>query len=30
MMIEDGFGVYDWNDLFALFNKMVVQTKEGN
>ncbi len=29
MMIEDGFGAYDWNDLFALFNKMVVQNKEG-
>jgi 5'-3' exonuclease len=29
MMIEDGFGAYDWNDLFALFNKMVVQSKEG-
>ena len=30
MMIEDGFGAYDWNDLFVLFNKMVVQTKGGN
>ena len=29
MMIEDGFGVYDWGDMFALFNKMVVQSKEG-
>ena len=29
MMIEDGFGAYDWNDLFVLFNKMVVQNKEG-
>ena len=24
MMIEDGFGVYDWNDLFAIFRKIVV------
>ncbi|MHC4546155.1 MAG: hypothetical protein ACYSYL_16825 [Planctomycetota bacterium] len=29
MMIEDGFGAYDWNDLFALFNRITVENKEG-
>ena len=29
MMIVDGFGAYDTSDLFALFRKMVVQSKEG-
>ena len=27
MMNEDGFGVYDWNDLFATFRKIVVDNK---
>ena len=27
MMNEDGFGVYDWNDLFAIFRKIVVDNK---
>jgi len=27
MMTEDGFGVYDWNDLFATFRKIVVDSK---
>ena len=30
MMMVDGFGAYDMTDLFALFRKMVVQSKEGN
>ena len=30
MMMIDGFGSYDLADLFALFRKMVVQSKEGN
>ena len=30
MMMIDGFGAYDLADLFALFRKMVVQSKEGN
>ena len=29
MMMIDGFGAYDTTDLFALFRKMVVQSKEG-
>ena len=29
MMMVDGFGAYDMADLFALFRKMVVQSKEG-
>jgi len=29
MMIEDGFGAYDWNDLFTLFNRITVENKEG-
>jgi hypothetical protein len=27
MMIEDGFGAYDWNDLFILFKRMSVESK---
>jgi len=27
MMNEDGFGVYDWNDLFSTFRKIVVDNK---
>ena len=27
MMSEDGFGVYDWNDLFSMFRKIVVDNK---
>jgi len=27
MMNEDGFGVYDWNDLFSIFRKIVVDNK---
>ena len=27
MMTEDGFGVYDWNDLFSTFRKIVVDNK---
>lgn len=27
MMIEDGFGVYDWNDLFVHFRKIIVEHK---
>ena len=30
MMMVDGFGAYDMSDLFALFRKIVVQSKEGN
>jgi len=26
-MNEDGFGVYDWNDLFSIFRKIVVDSK---
>ena len=29
MMIEDGFGVYDWNDLFTLFKRISVESKGG-
>ena len=29
MMIEDGFGAYDWNDLFALFKRISVESKGG-
>lgn len=29
MMIEDGFGAYDWNDMFALFKRMAVESKGG-
>ena len=27
MMIEDGFGAYDWNDLFTLLNRITVENK---
>jgi len=27
MMVEDGFGTYDWNALFATFRKIVVDFK---
>lgn len=27
MMIVDGFGAYDWTDLFALYNKVTVENK---
>ena len=27
MMITDGFGAYDWSDLFALYNKTMVENK---
>jgi len=29
MMIEDGFGAYDWNDLFTLLNRITVENKGG-
>jgi len=29
MMIEDGFGVYDWSDLFTLFKRISVESKGG-
>tara|TARA_R110000737_G_scaffold10690_1_gene26437 strand:+ start:373 stop:1338 length:966 start_codon:yes stop_codon:yes gene_type:complete len=29
MMIEDGFGAYDWNDLFVLMKKIAVENKGG-
>ena len=29
MMIEDGFGAYDWNDLFTLLNRITVENKRG-
>jgi 5'-3' exonuclease len=27
MMIVDGFGAYDWNDLFTMYNKIAVNNK---
>ena len=27
MMTEDGFGIYDWNDLFSTFRKIVVDNR---
>ena len=27
MMLEDGFGVYDWNDLFVHFKKIIIESK---
>jgi DNA polymerase-1 len=30
MMIEDGFGAYDWSDMFRLFKRIVNENKERN
>ena len=30
MMIEDGFGTYDWTDLFQTFKRVVVKNKNAN